>query len=52
MDTIRTTKTVLYMEVFLIQRLNDTVKYYCGREQVSLIERFHCTKRTRNVLAS
>ena len=30
MDTIGTTKTVLYMEVSLIQRLNNTVKYYCG----------------------
>ena len=28
--TIRTTKTVLYMEVSLIQRLSNTVKYYCG----------------------
>ena len=29
-DTIGTTKTVLYMEVSLIQRLNNAIKYYCG----------------------
>ena len=30
MDPIGTIKTVLYMEVSLIQRLSNTVKYYCG----------------------
>ena len=30
MDTIGTTKTVLYMEVSFIQWLNNTVKYYRG----------------------
>ena len=30
MDTIGATKTVLYMEVSLIQRLIITVKFYCG----------------------
>ena len=39
MDTIRTTKLILYMEVSLIQWLNNAVKYYCGTKKVSLIER-------------
>ena len=28
--TIGTTETLLYMEVCLIQKLSNTVKYYCG----------------------
>ena len=53
-DTSGITKTVPYMEESIIQRLSNTVKYYCGmrtsvlnREMsiysVSFIERFHCT---------
>ena len=29
-DTIGTTKNALYMEVYLIQRLSNAVKCYCG----------------------
>ena len=44
-DTIGTTEKVLYMEVSLIQRLNNTAMYYCGIEtgvlnrEVSFIQR-------------
>ena len=49
-DTFGTTKTILYMEVSLIQIVSNTVEHYCGTRtsalnrdmSVSFIEAFHC----------
>ena len=48
MGTIGTSEIILYMEVSLIQGLNNTGKYYCGARISVLIRRVSFIQRVFN----